>query len=40
MNCRIAYEYSLDSAPEDFVARVPSQIVDGVPDKYSSRAAA
>jgi hypothetical protein len=31
MQCRVAYEYSLNDAPEDFVTRVPSQVVDDVP---------
>jgi hypothetical protein len=28
MEYRVSYEHSLASAPEDFIAKVPSQIVD------------
>ena len=31
MDYRVSYEHSLASAPEDFIARVPSQLVEGVP---------
>lgn len=31
MQCRVAYEYSLKDAPDDFVARVPSQLVNDIP---------
>ena len=31
MDYRVSYEHSLASAPEDFIAKVPSQLVEGVP---------
>jgi hypothetical protein len=31
MDYRVNYEHSLASAPEDFIAKVPSQLVEGVP---------
>ncbi|WP_020071544.1 hypothetical protein [Paraburkholderia caledonica] len=31
MQCRVAYEHSLRSAPDDFVVHVPSQLVDDIP---------
>jgi len=31
MQYRVAYEHSLQSAPDDFVVQVPSQLVDDVP---------
>ena len=31
MDYRVSYEQSLASAPEDFIAKVPSQLVEGVP---------
>jgi hypothetical protein len=31
MDYRVSYEPSLASAPEDFIAKVPSQLVEGVP---------
>jgi hypothetical protein len=31
MDYRVSYEHSLASAPEDYIAKVPSQLVEGVP---------
>jgi len=31
MDYRVSYEHSLASAPEDFIAKGPLQLVDGVP---------
>jgi hypothetical protein len=31
MDCRVSYEHSPASAPEDFIVKVPSQLVEGVP---------
>jgi hypothetical protein len=31
MDYRVSYEHSLTSAPEDFIAKVPSQLVEGAP---------
>ena len=31
MDYRVSYEHSLASAPEDFIAKAPSQLVEGVP---------
>lgn len=31
MQYRVAYEHSLRSAPDDFVVKVPSRLVDDVP---------
>ncbi|WP_144157620.1 hypothetical protein [Paraburkholderia sp. BCC1885] len=31
MDYRVSYEYSLKDTPGDFVARVPSQLVDDIP---------
>lgn len=31
MDYRVSYEHSLKNAPDDFVVRVPSQLVEGVP---------
>ena len=31
MDYRVSYEHSLASAPDDFIAKVPSQVVEGVP---------
>jgi hypothetical protein len=31
MQYRIAYEHCLQDAPDDFVVRVPSQLVDDIP---------
>ncbi|HGF2963150.1 hypothetical protein QZM53_09865 [Burkholderia multivorans] len=31
MQVHVAYEHSLTDAPDDFIVRVPSQLVDGVP---------
>ena len=31
MDYRVSYEHSLASAPEAFIAKVPSQLVEGVP---------
>ncbi|PRH25553.1 hypothetical protein [Burkholderia multivorans] len=31
MQVHVAYEHSLTDAPDDFIARVPSQLIDGVP---------
>ena len=31
MDYRVSYEHSLASAPEEFIAKVPSQLVEGVP---------
>lgn len=31
MDYRVSYEHSLKECPEDFIVRVPSQLVDGVP---------
>lgn len=31
MQCRVAYEYSLKEAPDNFVAHVPSQFIDHIP---------
>jgi hypothetical protein len=35
MDYRVSYEHSLASAPEDFIAKVPSQLVEGVPANIS-----
>lgn len=31
MDYRVSYEHSLASAPDDYIAKVPSQVVEGVP---------
>ena len=31
MDCRVSYEHSLASAPDDYIAKVPSQVVEDVP---------
>lgn len=31
MQVHVAYEHSLSDAPDDFIVRVPSQLIDGVP---------
>jgi hypothetical protein len=31
MDYRVRYEHSLASAPEDYIVKVPSQLVEGVP---------
>ncbi|KHK54102.1 hypothetical protein PI87_16420 [Ralstonia sp. A12] len=31
MQYRVAYEHSLQDAPDDFIVQVPSQLVDGIP---------
>ena len=31
MDYLVSYEHSLASAPEEFIAKVPSQLVEGVP---------
>jgi hypothetical protein len=31
MEYRVSYEHSLASAPDDYIVKVPSQIVDDVP---------
>ena len=31
MNCHVAYEHSLKIAPDDFVVKVSSQVVEDVP---------
>jgi hypothetical protein len=31
MDYRVSYEHSLASAPGDYIAKVPSQVVEGVP---------
>jgi hypothetical protein len=36
MQYRVSYEHSLASAPDDFIVRVPSQVVDDVPDNIPS----
>lgn len=35
MEYRVSYEYSLASAPHDFIAHVPSQILSDVPPNIS-----
>lgn len=32
MDYRVSYEHSLKSDPDAFIVRVPSQLVEGVPD--------
>ncbi|WP_082160913.1 MULTISPECIES: hypothetical protein [Burkholderia] len=31
MQVRVTYEHSLTDAPDDFIVRVPSQLIDDVP---------
>ena len=31
MDYRVSYEHSLASAPDDYIAKVSSQVVEGVP---------
>ncbi|WP_244138039.1 MULTISPECIES: hypothetical protein [Burkholderia] len=31
MQVRVAYEHSLSDAPDDFIANVPSQVIENVP---------
>jgi hypothetical protein len=31
MDYRVSYEHSLASAPDEYIAKVPSQVVEGVP---------
>jgi hypothetical protein len=31
MDYRVSYEHSLTSAPDDYIAKVPSQVVEDVP---------
>ncbi|PZR48484.1 hypothetical protein [Paraburkholderia fungorum] len=31
MQYRVAYEHSLQDAPDDFIVSVPSQLVDNIP---------
>ncbi|SAL73977.1 hypothetical protein AWB69_09115 [Caballeronia udeis] len=31
MDYRVSYEHSLASAPDDYIAKVPSQLVEGAP---------
>jgi hypothetical protein len=31
MDYRVSYEYSLATLPNDFIGKIPSQIVEGVP---------
>ena len=31
MQVRVAYEHSLTDAPDDFIAQVPSQLIDDIP---------
>lgn len=31
MDYRVSYEHSLASAPDDFIAHVPSQVINDVP---------
>lgn len=31
MQYRVSYEHSLANAPDDFIARIPSQLIDDVP---------
>jgi hypothetical protein len=31
MDYRVSYEHSLASAPDDYIAKVPSQVVESVP---------
>ena len=31
MDYLVSYEHSLASAPDDYIAKVPSQVVEGVP---------
>lgn len=31
MQVHVAYEHSLSDAPDDFIVRVPSQLIDDVP---------
>ncbi len=32
MDYRVSYEHSLASEPDNFIAKIPSQRVEGVPD--------
>jgi hypothetical protein len=31
MDCRVSYEHSLKSKPDEFIVHVPSQLVDDIP---------